>query len=167
MPSWVAPGIAAELGGVSVEHVLAEVAAGRLATEPVCGLLFVDMAPFSVGFHAEAKPAGRRPLTWSAPGWQSVVTADEHAALRVMDDVAVAAAQVVEAATPPGDESDEPLVELPESVHDDAEPPPLEDGPEDATDPRADVPEEPPQWESIRARVGRTRRPPGRTLQMA
>ena len=178
MPCWVVPAVAAEFWGVSVEQVLADVAAGRVATQREGGLLFVAVgppvgadfpAPAHALSHAEVWPrrsAGRRSLAWASPATQPVVTAAERDALLLIDDAAaVAAAGAIEIATaeadccePPGESRDKPA-DLPESVHDDGEPAPLPDGPEDVPAP-VSVIEEPPQWASVRSRVARTRRPP-------
>ena len=170
MPSWVAPALAAEFWGVGVEQVLAEVAAGRVGTWAQCDLLFVDVAP-QVGSHRRAdlatRASCRRSLAWAVAGAQTVVTPAERDALLTLDGPAAEHAAVTEPATDAEARvsSDTELTradELRHSVHDEGEPAPLADGPEDGPGAAAPLPEEPPQWDAIRSRVSRTRKPPAR-----
>ncbi|HEV2292918.1 MAG TPA: hypothetical protein VGR35_03630 [Tepidisphaeraceae bacterium] len=59
MSCWVVPTIAAELWGVSVEHVLQRVRGGELAHRVDEGFLFVDVIP-------PAPPKVERPPTFTA-----------------------------------------------------------------------------------------------------
>ena len=68
MASWVVPAIAAELWGVSVEHVLAEAAAGRVPSRRDGGFLFVDVDPNASQSDEAPAPAPapyRRSLAWA------------------------------------------------------------------------------------------------------
>src|SRR5687767_12895351 len=100
MPCWVVPAVAAEFWGVSVEQVLADVAAGRVATQREGGLLFVAVGP-PVGADLPARAdaemwprhaTGRRSLAWASPGTQPIVTTAERDALLLVDDTTLAAA---------------------------------------------------------------------------
>jgi hypothetical protein len=171
MPCWVVPAVAAEFWGVSVEQVLADIAVGRLVTQNEGGLVFVAVGPMAESDHAEPghaepRPASRRSLAWALPGAQSsVVSAAERDALLRMDDDAVSAAAASETATEPSPEPDT-SIDLPASVHDEGEPVPLEDGPDEIAV-VVTLLDEPPQWESVRSRVSRSRRPPPRAREAA
>ena len=135
MPSWVLPAVAAELWGCSIEHVMAEVAAGRVRSRTEREFTFVDVDPDGVGAVMEEpsesrRLAYRRSLAWAmvAPS-TPVVTAEERDAL------------------------------LNEPVLDQGDP--AEDAPPgDAPEPQALTDDDVPDWEAVRARVARTRRPP-------
>ena len=99
------------------------------------------------------------------PGGQCVVSPAERDAL-LIDDHAAEAASVIEVETTRAPEP-ETADDLPESMHDEGEPAPLDDGPEEVTPSVDPVMEEPPQWEFIRSRVGRTRNPPPRVRDAA
>ena len=73
MSCWVVPSIAAELWGVSVEHVLAGIREGRIASRVENGFVCVDAAPGSP--RLMGKRDGEHPPTFT------VVTEDEMAAL--------------------------------------------------------------------------------------
>src|SRR5688500_16517599 len=86
MSCWVVPSVAAELWGVSVEHVLAGIREGRIFSRTDNGFVCVDAAPESPTLSA-ARVAVEHPPTFT------VVTEDEMAALlggngedRVIDD---------------------------------------------------------------------------------
>lgn len=81
MSSWVAPAVAAEMWGVSIEHVMAGVANGSICSVVDGNFLFVDMAP--IGF------APTRPH--SHPPTHSVVTPEELAVLSAEEQAALAA----------------------------------------------------------------------------
>ena len=110
MPSWVVPAVAAELWGVSVEHVLAEVAAGRVISRREGEFLFVDVDPNAAeAAQAQTSPTPyRRSLAWtlgtSPHVQQPLVTAAERDALRVSgskkDDLQAVIAHLK--ANPPG-----------------------------------------------------------------
>src|SRR5262245_40348102 len=72
MSCWVAPSVAAELWGVSVEHVLAGIREGTIASQIENGFVCVDAAPGSP--HLSPK-RGDHPPTFT------IVTEDEIAAL--------------------------------------------------------------------------------------
>ena len=182
MPCWVVPAVAAEFWGVSVEQVMADVDAGRVGACTERDVLFVDVASALDAYPAPAqqaptaRPACRRSLAWTVAGAQTVVTPAERDALLTFDDsgatdAATAAAEATEwewrDATAGGDEGDGDH-DVPESVHDEGEPAPLPDGPEEMVAPApVAVVEEPPQWEAVRSRVSRTRRPPPRISDAA
>jgi hypothetical protein len=141
MPSWVVPSVAAELWGVSVEHVLAEVTAGRLPARREGELLFVDVDPSAAeAQQAEQRPAPyRRPLAWtlgtSEHSQPPLVTAAERNALLAPDDVPSAGPVEIDApfSEPSFDNAPAPI-----KLTDDDK----------------------PDWEAVRARVSRTRVPP-------
>lgn len=180
MPCWVAPAVAAELWGVSVAQVMADVDAGRVGACTEQDVLFVDVASALDGYPAAAaparqspRPACRRSLAWTVAGAQTIVTPAERDALLTFDDDAAGpdAATAVERATKwecrdashAGD--GEHHHDVPESVHDEGEPAPLPDGPETMVAPAPVAAEEPPQWEAVRSRVSRMRRPPLRVSE--
>ena len=72
MSCWVVPSIAAELWGVSVEHVLAGIREGRIPSRIDNGFMCVDAAPGS--------PRLKRSVDEHPPTF-TVVTEDEMAAL--------------------------------------------------------------------------------------
>ena len=135
MPSWVLPAVAAELWGVTVEHVLAEVSAGRVRSRTEREFTFVDIDPNGDTGSADRpsesrRLAYRRSLAWAmvAPS-APIVTAEERDALL-------------------GD----PVMEQ----RDADENGPLGDAPE----PAQLSPDDVPDWQQVRARVSRMRRPP-------
>jgi hypothetical protein len=169
MPGWVLPAVAAELWGVSVEQVMADVAAGRLNARVEGEFVFVDVQPSATGASDElparqpVTPSApyRRSLAWSVPSDASIesaaapiVTAAERDALIDRDDTDVL--------------SDEELaaIESAAAAASDAG---------DLDETACDAPDEPivlttddiPNWGEVRARVGRTRRPPRRILDAA
>ncbi len=84
MPSWVMPAVAAELWGVPVGQVLADVEAGRIASRTEGEFLFVDVDPNGGGEvrQPDARPAAyRRSLAWTSPPTQPIITAAERDAL--------------------------------------------------------------------------------------
>jgi hypothetical protein len=131
MPSWVAPAVAAELWGVTVAHILAEVVAGRLGSRTEGELLFVDIDPSREACAPQARPqAYRRSLAWTASTTtQPIVTAAERDAL--LEESSVLSEFEIENEFA----DDAPAVQ---SLADD------------------DV----PNWDEVRAHVSRTRRPP-------
>jgi hypothetical protein len=60
MSCWVVPSIAAEIWGVSVDHVLEQIRTGAIASRQEYGFTVVDVAPSS----AEPPRASRRPATF-------------------------------------------------------------------------------------------------------
>jgi hypothetical protein len=141
MPSWVVPTVAAELWGVTVEHILAEVAAGRVKSRSEGEFIFVDINPNSPldSFEADvpAQPSTyRRSLAWTqlTCSAQPVVTAEERQAL-------------LEAEVPAT--SSTVATDLEEDT-------PYGDAPAPTTLSEDDI----PNWEAVRARVARSRRPP-------
>ena len=147
MPSWVVPAVAAELWGVSVEHVLAEVAAGRVISRREGEFLFVDVDPNAAeAAQAETRPIPyRRSLAWtlgtSPHVQQPLVTAAERDALLGGEDVMLE------------HEADSPMdLDAPFG---------------DAPAPAALAEDDTPDWEAVRARVSRTRIPPRRSREAA
>ena len=131
MPSWVVPTVAAEYWGVSVEQVMSDVAAGRVISRSEGGFLFVDVDPSrEVPEVAIPKPAYRRPLAWTP----SVAAA--------MPEPVISAA-----------ERDALL------GHEDHETQHAFGG-SDAVAPLTLSEDDIPNWNEVRARVGRTRRAP-------
>ena len=85
MSCWVVPTIAAELWGVTLDHVLGRVDEGMLRAKTEHGFLLVDVAPYGEVFHT-ARWSGPRPRIQT----YTVLPAEEYDALQ--GDVAVAAA---------------------------------------------------------------------------
>jgi hypothetical protein len=56
MACWVVPAIAAELWGVTVNHVLAGMRDGSIASRHEHGFVFVDAAPGSYTYHRPRRP---------------------------------------------------------------------------------------------------------------
>lgn len=133
MPSWVTPGVAAELWQISLEQVMSDIAAGRVRSRSEGGFVFVDMDPSSGAPEIQqynARPAQyRRSLAWTMPAAQPLVTQAERDALL-----------------------DEAAPEQSAFSHE----PPCEDPPAPMTLSEDDI----PNWNEVRARVGRSRRPP-------
>jgi hypothetical protein len=165
MPGWVLPAVAAELWGVSVEQVMADVAAGRINARVEGEFVFVDVHPTADADEAHDAPAitpapYRRSLAWSVPPSDSacesimadpIVTAEERDAL--LDQPATA-----------------------EASEEDAWNDPVDDAETDADmEAEVDAPDAPivltaddvPNWGQVRSRVARTRRPPRRILDAA
>jgi hypothetical protein len=157
MPAWVLPAVAAELWGVSQDQVLADVAAGRVRCRQEGEFLFVDVAA-SIGLPdvpevvEEPRPAmtyRRRSLAWSVPncvlsddttGAVPLVTPAEREAL--LDEMPIAPEMTAEACD---------------------EDPPAGDAPE----PEALTQDDVPDWQAVRARVSRMRKPPTTSRQAA
>ena len=66
MACWVVPAIAAELWGVTVNHVLAGVRDGSIGSRQEHGFLFVDAAPGSYTYQRPLRPDEPRPPTFVA-----------------------------------------------------------------------------------------------------
>lgn len=131
MPSWVLPAVAAELWGVPLEQVLADMAAGRVRSRTERDFTFVDIDPDNTVEEPDARRlAYRRSLAWAmvAPS-TPIVTAEERDALLT-----------------------EPIGDTPVAGED----APLGDAPEPMQLTEDDIPD----WDAVRARVARTRRPP-------
>lgn len=64
MPCWVAPVIAAELWGVSLEHVLCAIADGTLASQVEYGFTVVDVAPAPLSYQPPRRPDQPPPPTY-------------------------------------------------------------------------------------------------------
>jgi hypothetical protein len=135
MPSWVVPTVAAEYWGVPVEQVMADVAGGRIISRTEGGFLFVDVDPAreiaAAPAVAAARPAYRRPLAW----------------------------------TPTTHLTPEPVVTAAErdallASADDMKPRDRDAFAEEEPAPVALTADDIPDWEQVRARVSRTRRPP-------
>lgn len=138
MPSWVVPAVAAELWGVSVEHVLAEIAAGRIVARCEGEFIFVDVDPNADhGTPQESRPATyRRSLAWAVGASEQiqqplVTPAEREALLEQSDDMA-------------DSDLDSPYGDAPA-------PTPL-------------TSDDIPDWRAVRARVSRTRIPPAKPL---
>ena len=72
MPCWVAPVVAAELWGVSLEHVITAMADGTLPSRQEYGFTLVDVAP-----HVGAHQTTRRPNQPPPPTYVVIETSDE------------------------------------------------------------------------------------------
>ena len=134
MACWVVPAIAAEFWGVSIDHVMGQVRDGHVASKSEDGFLFVDVAPESLPFNAPQAGAVAPP-----PPTFALVTREEIEALGVEPESLVMTRE--EGGDGPTDADDAVEVD-----------PPEEDG--------ATISVERPQWDRVRAAVGRTRRPP-------
>ena len=64
MACWVVPAIAAELWGVTVNHVLAGIRDGSVASRAEHGFVFVDAAPCGHTYHRPRRPGERPPATF-------------------------------------------------------------------------------------------------------
>ena len=163
MPGWVLPAVAAELWGVPVEQVMADVTAGRVSSRVEGEFIFVDVQPSDdADQYAPPEPATtpspyRRSLAWSMPSESGVadpiVTAEERDAL--VDDAAFAE---IDDAWPHA----EPACE--DEHAEDADEESDVDAPEGPVVLTAD---DVPNWGEVRSRVARTRRPPRRILDAA
>jgi hypothetical protein len=170
MPGWVLPAVAAELWGVPVEQVMADVAAGRVSSRVEGEFVFVDVQPAAadepLDAPAVAPSPNRRSLAWSMPSDASapiasdpIVTAAERDAL--MNEHATA--EHFDDAWAGADDDDDHDADADADADDDMEPS------------EADAPDEPivltvddiPNWGEVRSRVSRTRRPPRRILDAA
>jgi hypothetical protein len=76
MSCWVVPSVAAELWGVSVPQILAQMTAGKLASKQEKGFTFVDVAPESPVFEPD-----RQMKFTPAPPTYRVVSQEEIVAL--------------------------------------------------------------------------------------
>jgi hypothetical protein len=144
MPSWVVPAVAAELWAVPLEQVMADAAAGRIPSRTDGGLLFVDIDPVPQASQPEAQPPHyRRSLAWAMGGASSqpIVTAEERNALL--------------------DNSDEK--EDVQTTEAEDEGVPVDDPPPPTPLTSEDV----PNWNEVRSRVSRTRRPPDAAREAA
>jgi hypothetical protein len=140
MPCWVAPVVAAELWGVSLNHVLVAIADGTVPARQEYGFTLVDVAP-----HVAAHPPTRRP---GQPPPRTYVFAEE-----------LDAAEHVQPPPPPDDAPAEVPTE-PAMVDDNlnSELPPLD----------AEEDDQPiTHWREVRSRVGRSRQPPRRQPPLA
>ena len=77
MSCWVVPTIAAEFLGISLEQILDDVRAGKMASKIESGFTFVDVAPDSPTFVAPRK---------QTPPTYAVVTHEELVALGEAED---------------------------------------------------------------------------------
>lgn len=140
MPCWVVPVIAAELWGVSLEHLLLGIADGTVPSRTDCGFVVVDVAPDSAVYE-RPRAAGPPPPTF-------VVVKEAS------EELPIAAAELPERAAP------ELTWAPPEIASDtfDGEIPPLDEEEDDK--PIAN-------WRQVRSSVGRSRMPPPRIPPVA
>ena len=165
MPGWVLPAVAAELWGVPIEQVMADVAAGRVTSRVEGEFIFVDVQPGSAdeseraAATAPAPAPYRRSLAWSTPSDAAseslpsdpIVTAEERDAL--LDEQA--AAENLDDAWVDADSDD---------IDEDADAEAEVDAPDG---PIVLTAEDVPNWGEVRSRVARSRRPPRRILDAA
>ena len=142
MPCWVAPVVAAELWGVSLNHVLCAIADGSLPSRREYGFVVVDAVP--EGNCPQSRRDGPPPRTYVPV---SEVTSD------VLGEFGV----------PPA-----PVPEVPSVFGSDpiqAPAPFLDDGGTDELPPLDDEEDDKPisNWRQVRANMGRVRKPPTRT----
>ena len=84
MSCWVVPTVAAEMWGVTVEHVLSLIAEGKVPSKRDYHFLVVDVAPDSPQVQGAFKGPGARPATFTpSPSGNvaAVLDIDEIAAL--------------------------------------------------------------------------------------
>ena len=144
MPCWVAPVVAAELWGVSLNHVLCAIADGTLPSRREYGFVVVDVAP--EGTCPQPRREGPPPRTYVLA---SEVTPE------VLGDFGVPPAPVPE--VPPIFGSDPIQAPAPAPIVDDSgtdELPPLDEEEDDKPI---------SNWRQVRANMARVRKPPGRT----
>jgi hypothetical protein len=171
MPGWVLPAVAAELWGVPIEQVMADVAAGRISSRVEGEFIFVDVQPADDAHEDEDEGQGapavnpapyRRSLAWSVPSDEAsesitsdpIVTAEERDAL--LDEAAA-------------------MIESWKGVWADADDNADDDADNIDAESQVDAPDVPivltaddiPNWGEVRSRVARTRRPPRRILDAA
>ncbi len=78
MSCWVVPAVAAELWGVAVNEVLAQIKRGTLISKNEYGFTLVDVAPQSPTFQRSLTPAEPRPLTYQpAPASVAIAAHDD------------------------------------------------------------------------------------------
>jgi hypothetical protein len=159
MPCWVAPVVAAELWGVSLEHVLGAIADGSIPSRHEYGFELVDVAP-SGTVPTPRRRDGTPPRTY--------VVVDEPEAEAPELPVAVPWEQGVPG--PTCDVVEQWLVpDLTGHMFPEQAPPPIP-----AIVPEVEDPELPPlddeeddkpigNWRQVRSNVGRMRKPPVRT----
>jgi len=139
MSCWVVPTIAAELWGVSIDHVLQQVRDGHLSHRVDDGFMFVDVAPNGGGCGI-VKPAAVNPPTFT------VLSEAEVDALCDETVANIEAADTVEA-------------------HDDADDRDEEEESQSPANDEASV--DLGDWRAARQRVSRTRIPPRARPQAA
>jgi hypothetical protein len=139
MSCWVVPTIAAELWGVSIDHVLQQVRDGHLPHRVHEGFMFVDVAPHGGGCGI-VKPAAMNPPTF---------TALSEAEIDALCDETVADIEAAETVEAHADVEDRNEEEESQSPADDEASVDLGD------------------WRAARQRVGRTRIPPRAKPQAA
>jgi hypothetical protein len=177
MSCWVVPSVAAELWGIPLEQLMGQIRAGAVTSRTEHGFVMVDVAPDSE--RIAPAPRRRRPRTRTftpavepgPTGAASVVSDAELAALGIEARPTPAAAadglrpeepcdiamRVAAAAADSDHYAIGPACD--EHLHED------EMGPAGDPDPDRDgiyADEGPPlHWQVVRARVARTRKPPG------
>lgn len=139
MPCWVVPVIAAELWGVSLEHLLLGIADGTVPSRTECGFVVVDVAPESTVYERPRR-AGPPPPTYVVVNGAS-------------DEVPEVPALIP-------DRASEPVLVPAEVVSEsfDGEIPPLDEEEDDKPI---------SNWRQVRSSVGRTRMPPARVPPVA
>lgn len=135
MPGWVSPAVAAELWGTTEARVLEEVAAGRVAWRREGEFLFVDVATDAGGDAAEPLEAPRPAIAYRRPLTWAFAASDAPAGQPVVSPA----------------ERDALLDETRGE----------DEGAEDPPAPAELTADDVPDWDQVRARVSRLRRPPG------
>ena len=152
MACWVVPAIAAELWGVTVNHVLAGVRDGSIESRHEHGFVFVDAAPGSYTYQRPRRPGEPRLPTFVP------VQPDEGAAPASEGD------SEGDSEAPADQPSEETVIALaPVAEAEDAELAPLDLEAEDAELPPLDLEEDDtplPPRDAIRSAVARQRRRP-------
>lgn len=163
MPCWVLPAVAAEMWGVSLAHVLAQIEAGTLASRVEDGSLLVDAGPVGDVSHVPSTPAVDR----SVPVAEPVLLSDAelsalfHAPPEPSPPTSASSPFVrstVFRSEPPSRPRNTRRVRGPSARRSPfsapAEPEPEELPPDEVDDGK------PMNWREVRSRVSRTRRPP-------
>ena len=170
--SWVVPTVAAELWGVSVEHVLGLIQAGRISARDEFGFTWVDYQPGAVVPPARARRLRRRrqrPQTYMRRQARPVlanaaqVTCQELWMLGDMTSGTSQAGQAPNAPANPQPSSDSSLEEMLLQATEQAAPsessdPPEPDECESPEDPDDGIPM---NWREVRAKTATIRRRPG------
>lgn len=178
MSCWVVPSIAAELWGIPLEQLMGQIRAGAVTSKTEHGFVLVDVAPDSE--RVAPSPRRRRPRTRTftpvveptlgipaplvsdaelpalAANVRPMTAAD---GLRPEEPCDIAVRVAAAAADADDDDDDRIRAACDQHLHED------EMGPAGDPDPDRDgiyADEGPPlHWQVVRARVARTRKPPG------
>jgi hypothetical protein len=168
--SWVVPSIAAEVLGVSLDHVMSQIRAGALASREEFGFLWVEVTGQSVSRGAR-RPRRRRPRTYTRRPIAPIVSSPSSVCddeLRALGDPSPAVAAGAQDGSP--DVATEPSNFAPAGIQwlmTDVSPPPELAAVDPPEPDECESPEDPDDgvpmnWREARSRAASTRRkPPG------